>query len=766
MAAIRSTSIKSSISIIDDLTANPGDFLSSQKSRDTKITKVLKNLFDSSKSFVNHKKSIDSLPELIVTGFDEEQIWQQLELENDSNISSLLSTSSTIISKKSSLTFNSVASTSSTSSASNKTSTKTSDKNNVSDSSNKKSKKGKKKNKSDKSKVTFLDDDSDSYVDSDIELSAIDKRYNKTVDQDDIDDKFFDFTGDSDEDLNFDFGPLGQGEGDDDDDLDEELFKADVSDDEQGGEIKKKNKKSVTFEDSEKSDDNAGGKNNKIISKKTQSILKKSTNKAKSVVDDKFFKLSQLEEFLDEEDRKEERKLKREQALKDNRDVDDDDEDDDGADDIDLFAEIDSGDDDCHYDDFFDPPDDDASDDADVDCDDDENIDHSFDDEVGDNGDEYDEEGDFNNDVEADESSDLHMLSKLGQRKDLLADCESEGEDVTDILGGKKEVKSSFEIRQEKLKKKMSAIEKDMLSEKAWQMSGETDGSKRPENSLLQERLQFDQATRLPPEITEETTKTLEDLIKQRIKDKAWDDVERKVKPKENPFEYKKRVTLDQEKSKLSLGEIYEQEYLKQQQTEEVEKKDPDHENIKKSLQSLFIKLDALSNFHYTPKQATADIVVVTNQPSIAMEEVAPISMSESKTLAPEEIQDKVNDEVKGSTEKTKTDKMRERKKKKKHQRVKEKQKQQRQKLIEKLNPGLGNKYSKEKALKELENASKSGNSGVKMLKEDSKGRSELTSSKAFFTQLQEEVVTNIGKKKGQKRKGDSNTSSVKKFKL
>ena len=41
--------------------------------------------------------------------------------------------------------------------------------------------------------------------------------------------------------------------------------------------------------------------------------------------------------------------------------------------------------------------------------------------------------------------------------------------------------------------------------------------------------------------------------------------MERKVKPKDNPFEYKKRLTLDQEKSKMSLGEIYEQEYLKQQ---------------------------------------------------------------------------------------------------------------------------------------------------------------------------------------------------------
>jgi len=43
----------------------------------------------------------------------------------------------------------------------------------------------------------------------------------------------------------------------------------------------------------------------------------------------------------------------------------------------------------------------------------------------------------------------------------------------------------------------------------------------------------------------------------------AWDDVVPKERPKEDAFEYKKRITLDHEKSKLSLAEIYEQEYLK-----------------------------------------------------------------------------------------------------------------------------------------------------------------------------------------------------------
>lgn len=54
-------------------------------------------------------------------------------------------------------------------------------------------------------------------------------------------------------------------------------------------------------------------------------------------------------------------------------------------------------------------------------------------------------------------------------------------------------------------------------------------------------------------------------------------------------------------------------------------------------------------------------------------------------------------------------------KKAEKRKRIREKKKK-RQALVEKLNPGLGNKYSKERALKELEKSSKSG-SGVTMLK-------------------------------------------------
>ncbi|EDO37630.1 predicted protein, partial [Nematostella vectensis] len=300
------------------------------------------------------------------------------------------------------------------------------------------------------------------------------------------------------------------------------------------------------------------------------------------------------------------------------------------------------------------------------------------------------------------------------------------------------------------LKQKIQELEKENLSKKPWQMSGETGSKARPINSLLEEDLNFDHTAVAAPPITEETTQNLEDIIKQRIKDEAWDDVERKAKPVLQPYEYKKKMPLDQEKSKLSLSQIYEQEYLKQTSEPESKKaaedeENPAHAEIKTMMTKLFTKLDALSNFHFTPKPLKPEIKIVTNTPVINMEEIAPVSTSDAMLLAPEETHEK-KPELKGDNEKTDTDKKRARRAKKLKQRTKAKDKDRKRKLVDKMKPGLRNKYAKKDALDRLEKESKSSKS-VSLMREDGDKKS-LKSSTAFFSKLQDEVKQQVKAKK------------------
>ena len=66
----------------------------------------------------------------------------------------------------------------------------------------------------------------------------------------------------------------------------------------------------------------------------------------------------------------------------------------------------------------------------------------------------------------------------------------------------------------EELVDKIAKIEDEMMGNKKWQMKGEVRAKQRDKNSLLEEYVDFDVASKLPPKVTQEMTNTIEQMIK------------------------------------------------------------------------------------------------------------------------------------------------------------------------------------------------------------------------------------------------------------
>lgn len=210
---------------------------------------------------------------------------------------------------------------------------------------------------------------------------------------------------------------------------------------------------------------------------------------------------------------------------------------------------------------------------------------------------------------------------------------------------------------QRKLKEQIDALEQENVASKDWTKKGEASSSDRPVNSLLEEDLDFETVSKPIPVITAEMTQSLEDIIKERILAANWDDVIRKAAPNQKAFNPSSRVDISDEKSKKSLAELYEDDYVRETSTTgpvmsereaALEKK---HEEITLLWQDLCQKLDSMSNWHYTPKAPKAELTVVSNAPAISMEEAIPVSVADSSLLAPEEIYSAGKAPIKGDTE-------------------------------------------------------------------------------------------------------------------
>ncbi|ORX43085.1 Mpp10 protein [Hesseltinella vesiculosa] len=284
--------------------------------------------------------------------------------------------------------------------------------------------------------------------------------------------------------------------------------------------------------------------------------------------------------------------------------------------------------------------------------------------------------------------------------------------------------KSKFQRQQDRIQEQIDQFEQENIEGRHWTLKGEASAKARPINSLLEEDLEFDHSAKPVPVITQDVTNALEDLIKLRIKENNFDDVERKQDPTLRPFLPSKRVELQDTASKKSLAELYEDEYVKTTTSNASNEKDEalakEHEEIKSMFQTLCYKLDALSNFHFTPKQAQPELTVVSNAASISMEEVIPVNVSDATLLAPEEVYDKPAVDVKDRSEMDQAERKRARKVKKVQKRKDRALKEKERQLLH-PNAKVNDRQAKTNAVKELmgqKNVTMIGKDGKQMKKD------------------------------------------------
>ncbi|KAF7320313.1 U3 small nucleolar ribonucleoprotein MPP10 [Mycena kentingensis (nom. inval.)] len=201
---------------------------------------------------------------------------------------------------------------------------------------------------------------------------------------------------------------------------------------------------------------------------------------------------------------------------------------------------------------------------------------------------------------------------------------------------------STHERRMAELREQISNLETENVGPKDWVVMGEAGARSRPQNSLLEEDLEYERVMKAVPVVTEERVQALEDRIKARILEGRFDDVVRIRAMEDKPFLPSRLFELQDTKSSQSLAQIYESDYVAAQTGTPVDDRDgklkKEHAEIEALWEGISAKLDALCNAHFVPKQPKAIIQSVSNVSTATMESALPTTKSATSMLAPEEV--------------------------------------------------------------------------------------------------------------------------------
>lgn len=331
-------------------------------------------------------------------------------------------------------------------------------------------------------------------------------------------------------------------------------------------------------------------------------------NKDKDGLNDKFFN---IEEFNRQT-------LAQEEGNLEENNADDDEEE------IDYFADIPSEEDEeaVYYDDFFDKPNE-KSNKKDVKKSKKNKKDIKNDDSELD-------ESDYENAIES---------AKLDLFEDDEDDYVEDGDDANNELGENGKKLSNFEKQQLEIQKQIEQLEKEAIAVKKWALQGEVKAKDRPEDALLNEELEFDRNAKPVPVITSEITDSLEEMIRDRIKNRNFDDLAKRTVLDMQRKKYRSDFELSDTKSSKSLAELYEDDYKGVDENMEIsEELQKSHDEISQLFADLTYKLDVLSSAHFVPRPSQKSLEVRVDTAAITMEDAQPLTMSSASTLAPQEV--------------------------------------------------------------------------------------------------------------------------------
>ena len=299
---------------------------------------------------------------------------------------------------------------------------------------------------------------------------------------------------------------------------------------------------------------------------------------------------------------------------------------------------------------------------------------------------------------------------------------------------------SNSDVDENEIFSQIKKIEEKMISNKKdWSTKGEILGKERPKDSLLTKAMDFEVGLKAPPIPDREFTDKLENMIKQRIIDDIFDDPIKKDFINLNE-QKKAENELDFEKSKKGLGEIYEEKYLGNENTEsKVDEIKKDCDDLCNQLFDIFKQMTNGTSTPYGLKGKKEDLINITNIPAIQIEDKGNfVSDNTEKIKSGKEMLNIKKLRTKNKEEMTSEELKNIHNKKKRN--IKNRiHKKENKKKLEELTKMLGSKFEAKIKMKQEKN---------KKLEKMDKSQGKEYKSGNFFGKINDMVVKDEEKKK------------------